>query len=98
MYLFRQLLEKSHSHVGSHEFCLAETPNDYINSKDKAMTEKTKRIYILGVYIGKEGDVEWEWEKEKRNNPGEIVGGASRPSAPVALIKTTIRAGAQLTA
>jgi len=44
--------------VGSHEFCLAETPNDYINSKDKAMTEKTKRIYILGVYIGKEGDVE----------------------------------------
>lgn len=70
--------------------------NDYNNSKDKAMTEKTKRIYILG--IGKEGDVEWEWEKEKRNNPGEIVGGASRPSAPVALIKTTIRAGAQLTA
>jgi len=30
--------------------------NDYNNSKDKAMTEKTKRIYILG--IGKEGDVE----------------------------------------
>lgn len=36
-------------------------------------------------------------EKEKRNT-GEIVGGASGPSAPVALIKTTIRAGAQLTA